>query len=153
MQYVMFMIPSVYGSADADEMPSPEMVDAMMTYNQELADAGVLESLNGLHPPTAGVQVRFGADGSSVSEMESAGAVGGYWILNVSSHEAAVEWARRCPALPSYAVARPSAAARRRWSTSGATGLWRSGIPVARVSRMRSGRVSPVISSAGTAAA
>ncbi|HNL52138.1 MAG: YciI family protein [Candidatus Nanopelagicales bacterium] len=100
MQYVMFMIPSVYGSADADEMPSPEMVDAMMTYNQELADAGVLESLNGLHPPTAGVQVRFGADGSSVSEMESAGAVGGYWILNVSSHEAAVEWARRCPALP-----------------------------------------------------
>ena len=90
MQYVMFMIPSVYGSAEADEMPSPEMVDAMMTYNQELADAGVLESLNGLHPPTSGVQVRFGEDGSSVSDIESAGAVGGYWILNVSSHEAAV---------------------------------------------------------------
>ena len=63
-------------------------------------DAGVLESLNGLHPPTSGVQVRFGEDGSSVSDIESAGAVGGYWILNVSSHEAAVEWARRCPALP-----------------------------------------------------
>ena len=73
---------------------------AVPTFLLALADAGVLESLNGLHPPTSGVQVRFGEDGSSVSDIESAGAVGGYWILNVSSHEAAVEWARRCPALP-----------------------------------------------------
>lgn len=100
MRYVMFMIPAVYGTDAADEMPSPEMVEAMMTYNAQLADAGMLESLNGLHPPAEGVRVAFGPDGPAVTAIESRGAVGGYWILNVSSHEAAVEWARRCPALP-----------------------------------------------------
>jgi hypothetical protein len=100
MRYVMFMIPAVYASQDPDEAPSPEMIQAMMKYNADLADAGVLESVNGLHPPTVGVQVTFGADGSTVSHIASEGSVGGYWIIDVSSHEAAVEWARRCPALP-----------------------------------------------------
>lgn len=100
MRYVMFMIPAVYGTDAADEMPSPEMIDAMMTYNAELADAGVLEALNGLHPPSAGVRLAFGADGPEVVQVAPDGAVGGYWILNVESSQAAVDWARRCPALP-----------------------------------------------------
>jgi hypothetical protein len=99
MRYVMFMIPAVYGTDD-DPMPSAEMVEAMMNYNAELADAGVLESLNGLHPPAAGIRLTFDADGPHMTSTETAGAVGGYWVLNVDSHEAAVAWARRCPALP-----------------------------------------------------
>jgi hypothetical protein len=100
MRYVMFMIPAVYGTDDADPMPSAEMVAQMMAYNAELADAGILESLNGLHPPSRGVRVTFSEDGAAVVAAESQGAVGGYWVLNVDSHEAAVEWAKRCPALP-----------------------------------------------------
>ena len=100
MRYVMFMIPAVYGTDAADDMPSPEMIDAMMKYNAELAEAGVLESLNGLHPPSHGLRVTFGTDAPRVESVEPEGAVGGYWILDVDSHEAAVAWAKRCPALP-----------------------------------------------------
>ena len=100
MRYVMFMIPAVYGTDAADDMPSPEMIDAMMKYNAELAEAGVLESLNGLHPPSHGLRVTFGTDAPRVESVEPDGAVGGYWILDVDSHEAAVAWAKRCPALP-----------------------------------------------------
>lgn len=95
----MFMIPAVYGSDD-DPMPTAEQVESMMNYNAELADAGVLESLNGLHPPAAGVRLEFGDEGAEVAVPSAQGAVGGYWILNAESHEAAVEWARRCPAMP-----------------------------------------------------
>jgi hypothetical protein len=100
MRYVMFMIPAVYATTDEPVMPSAEMVEEMMNYNAELAEAGVLESLNGLHPPSAGLRLVFGADGPQTTGSPSAGAIGGYWVLNVGSHEAAVEWARRCPALP-----------------------------------------------------
>ena len=100
MRYVMFMIPAVYATDAADEMPSPDMIDEMMKYNAELAEAGVLESLNGLHPPSHGLRVTFGHEGSQVASIDADGAVGGYWILDVDSHEAAVAWAKRCPALP-----------------------------------------------------
>ncbi len=100
MRYLMLMIPAVYATDAADEMPSPEMIDAMMTYNAELADAGILEALNGLHPPGLGVRVTFGEGGPVTTSVDPDGSIGGYWILNVDSHEAAVAWARRCPALP-----------------------------------------------------
>ena len=100
MRYVMFMIPAVYGTDAADELPSVEMIEQMMKYNSALADAGILESLNGLHPPSLGVRLEFGDDGPRVAGVGGAGAVGGYWILDVDSHEAAVAWVRRCPALP-----------------------------------------------------
>lgn len=100
MRYVMFMIPAVYGTDAADETPSPEAVDAMVRYNADLAEAGVLEALDGLHPPNLGVHLTFGPDGPAVAEMASEGAVGGFWILSVESHEAAVNLARRCPAAP-----------------------------------------------------
>lgn len=98
MRYVLFMIPAAYGTDAADEMPSPEMIDEMMRYNAELADAGVLESLNGLHPPSSGLRLTFGPEGPVTDSTANEGAVGGYWILNVDSHEAAAAWARRCPA-------------------------------------------------------
>ncbi len=100
MRYVMLMIPAVYGTDAADELPSAQMIQKMMKYNSDLAHAGVLESLNGLHPPSQGVRFQFGGDGPSMVNTEVEGAVGGYWILKVESHEAAVAWAKRCPAMP-----------------------------------------------------
>lgn len=94
MRYVMFMIPAVHGTDGADEMPSAEM----MKYNSELAEAGILEALNGLHPPGLGVRLLFGPEGPVASSTRSEGAVGRYWIIDVDSHEAAVAWASRCPA-------------------------------------------------------
>lgn len=100
MRYLMFMIPAAHGMDATADLPSVEMIDTMMKYNAQLADAGILESLNGLHPPSLGVRLTFGGESPQVGGVDPEGAVGGYWILNVETHEAAVEWARRCPAQP-----------------------------------------------------
>lgn len=100
MRYVMFMIPAVYGTESAEDPPSLEMIDAMMAYNAELVDAGILEVVEGLHPPGRGVRLEFEGEGASLGDVVAEGAVGGFWIINVDSHEAAQAWASRCPALP-----------------------------------------------------
>jgi hypothetical protein len=38
-------------------MPDPKKVEEMMRYNESLQKAGVLLSLDGLHPPTTGARV------------------------------------------------------------------------------------------------
>lgn len=100
MRYIMFMIPAVYATDAEDAMPSAEMVEKMMAYNTALAEAGVLVSLDGLHPPASAVRFEFTDAGPRPLDTQGRGAVGGYWVLNVDSHEAAVEWARRVPAAP-----------------------------------------------------
>lgn len=99
MRYVMFMIPAAYGTQAADVAPSMEMIDAMMAYNAELADAGILEVVEGLHPPSRGVRLEFDGVEARPADVAAQGAVGGFWIINVESHEAAQAWASRCPAL------------------------------------------------------
>jgi len=59
MRFMMLMIPAGYQSAAPDRMPEPEAVAAMMKYNEELKAAGVLLSLDGLHPPAKGARVTF----------------------------------------------------------------------------------------------
>jgi hypothetical protein len=39
-----------------------------------------------------------------LEEVAAEGAVGGYWVIEVDSHEAAVAWASRVPALPGDVV-------------------------------------------------
>ena len=101
MRYMMLMIPGGYASAAPDAMPSPEAVQAMMTYNEGLNQAGVLLALEGLHPPASGARISFKGrkplviDGPFAEVKE---VVGGYWIIDVGSREEAIEWARRCPA-------------------------------------------------------
>ncbi len=108
MRFMMFMIPSVYQpdapagkKAEEGFAPSAEAVAAMTKYNEELAKAGVLISLDGLHPMLNGARVSFlhgkpvVIDGLSVNVKE---VVGGYWIIDVKSKEEAIEWAKRCPA-------------------------------------------------------
>ncbi len=59
MRFMMLMIPLGYESAPAKLELDPERVAAMMRYNQALKDAGVLITLEGLHPPAAGARVKF----------------------------------------------------------------------------------------------
>ncbi len=100
MRYMMFMIPAVYGADAVDAMPSAEQVAVMMAYNQQLADAGVLVSLDGLHPPASAQRWEFTGDAAVPVAVPTVGAVGGYWILDVESHEQAVGWAQQVPAFP-----------------------------------------------------
>ncbi|WP_028006532.1 YciI family protein [Solimonas flava] len=101
MRFMMLMIPKGYETAAADAMPSAEAVAAMMKYNEELQQAGVLLALDGLHPPASGARVSFKGGTPTVTDgpfAETKEVVGGYWMIRVNSREEAIAWACRCPA-------------------------------------------------------
>src|SRR6185437_5040736 len=86
---------------EAGEMPDAKLMEPMMKYNAELAKAGVLLALDGLHPTSKGARVSFKAGKPTVKDgpfTEARELIGGYWMWQVRSKEEAVEWARRCPA-------------------------------------------------------
>jgi len=75
MRFVMFMIPAVYQGkagreAGADFAPSAKDVEAMMKYNEELAKAGALIALDGLHSPATGATTQLiPGDSASVGPL------------------------------------------------------------------------------------
>jgi hypothetical protein len=98
MRFMMFIYP---GIQEEDWEPSPDDVAAMGRYNEELRKAGMLLSLDGLHPPAEGAVVDFAGGKASVTDgpfAEAKEVVGGYWLIQARSKEEAVEWASRCPA-------------------------------------------------------
>jgi hypothetical protein len=100
MRFMMLVIPKGYETAQPDAMPPADAVAKMMKYNEELAKAGVLLSLDGLFPPSAGVRVSFGGGKPKVTDgpfAEAKECVGGYWMIQVKSKEEAIEWAKRAP--------------------------------------------------------
>jgi len=103
MKFMVLMIPGNSKSYEAGAMPEPAAIDKMMKYNEDLAKAGVLLALDGLHPTSKGARLAFGGGKPSVTDgpfTEARELIGGYWMWQVKSKEEAVEWAKRCPADP-----------------------------------------------------
>jgi hypothetical protein len=101
MRFMMLMIPAGYAAAAAGTMPSAEAVAAMMKYNEALREAGVLITLDGLHPPSMGARVSFPGGKPVVTDgpfAEAKEVLGGYWMIDVTCREEAIAWAKRCPA-------------------------------------------------------
>ena len=101
MRFMMLMIPLGYETAPPDVKLDPERVAAMMKYNQALKDAGVLITLDGLHPPSMGARVSFAGGKPVVTDgpfTEAKEVLCGYWMIDVTSREEAIGWAKRCPA-------------------------------------------------------
>ncbi|MHC2625240.1 hypothetical protein ACVIW2_007272 [Bradyrhizobium huanghuaihaiense] len=101
MRFMMLMIPLGYESAPADVQLDPERVSAMMRYNEALKDAGVLITLDGLHPPSMGARVSFATGEPVVTDgpfAEAKEVLGGYWMIDVASRAEAIAWAKKCPA-------------------------------------------------------
>ena len=101
MRCMMLMIPKGYEKAAPGTMPDPKAVIAMMKYNETLQKAGVLLTLDGLHPPSAGARVSFQGGKPVVTDgpfIETREVIGGYWMIQVNSIAEAIEWAARCPA-------------------------------------------------------
>jgi hypothetical protein len=101
MRFMMLMIPSGYGTAPAGTMPAADAVAAMMKYNEALKAAGVLITLDGLHPPSMGARVSFAGGKPMVTDgpfTEAKEVLGGYWMIEVKSRDEAIAWAKRCPA-------------------------------------------------------
>lgn len=108
MKFMMFMIPKVYQPGTPDDekageefAPPAEAIESMMKFNEELANAGILVALDGLHPPTNGARVSFKGEEPTVTDgpfAEAKEVIGGYWVIDVSSKDEAIEWATKCPA-------------------------------------------------------
>lgn len=101
MRFMMLMIPKGYEKAEPGTVPDADAVEEMMKYNAELQEAGVLLSLEGLHPLSMGARVSFSGGEPTVTDgpfVETNEVLGGFWMIQVASREEAIEWARRCPA-------------------------------------------------------
>jgi hypothetical protein len=88
MRFMMLMIPLGYETAPPDVQLDPERVAAMMRYNEALKDAGVLITLDGLHPPSMGARVSFATGAPIVTDgpfAEAKEVLGGYWMIEVAS--------------------------------------------------------------------
>ena len=108
MRFMMMMIPRVYQPdtppgerAQEGFAPPAEAVAKMMKFNEELAKAGALIALDGLHPSSKGALVSFAGGKPKVTDgpfTEAKDVIGGYWMIQAKSKLEAVEWAKRCPA-------------------------------------------------------
>jgi hypothetical protein len=101
MRFMMLMIPQGYEMAAPGTVPPADAVAAMMKYNEALKEAGVLITLEGLHPPSMGARVSFAGGKPVVTDgpfTEAKEVLGGYWMIEVASRAEAIEWAKKCPA-------------------------------------------------------
>ena len=107
MRFMMLMIPLGYETAPPDVQLDPERVAAMMRYNEALKHAGVLITLDGLHPPSMGARVSFATGEPIVTDgpfAEAKEVLGGYWMIEVASRAEAIAWAKQCPASPNEII-------------------------------------------------
>ncbi|HEX4110743.1 MAG TPA: YciI family protein [Solirubrobacteraceae bacterium] len=105
MRFMMLIYPNI--PQDAQWAPTPETIEVMGRFNQQLSDAGVLLALDGLHGTREGARVAFTDAGNTVTDgpfAEAKEILGGYWMINVASREEAVGWASRCPASPGQTI-------------------------------------------------
>jgi hypothetical protein len=101
MRFMMLMIPNVDEDNWTPKAEDVAAVAAMGRYNEELSKAGVLLSLDGLHPSAQGARLAFSGGRAQVADgpfTEAKELIGGYWMIEVSSKAEAVQWASRCPA-------------------------------------------------------
>jgi hypothetical protein len=83
MRFMMLMIPRGYEKAAPGTLPDAKAVEAMMKYNEALQKAGVLLTLDGLHPPSMGARVAFPGGKPKVTDgpfAEAKEVIGGYWM-------------------------------------------------------------------------
>ena len=87
-------------ASEAGAMPSEKLLTEMGNFNEELVKAGVMLAGEGLHPSAKGARVRFSGSQRTVIDgpfAESKELIAGFWIIDVSSREEAIEWMKRCP--------------------------------------------------------
>ncbi len=101
MRFMMLMVPKGYEQTAPGTVPDAKAVAAMMKYNEALQKAGVLVTLDGLHPPSMGARVSFAGGKPTVTDgpfAEAKEVIDGYWMIQVASRDEAIAWATRCPA-------------------------------------------------------
>ncbi len=96
---VMVLVKATEDS-EAGVMPTTEMFEAMGAFNEELVNAGIMQTGDGLTPTAQGKRIAFDGDSRTVIDGPfgvTNELVAGFWIWEVRDMTEAVEWAKRCP--------------------------------------------------------
>jgi hypothetical protein len=96
------MIVKATSDSEAGAPPSPELLEAMQKYNEELVKAGVLLAADGLQPSSGGIRISYPEPGGKPKIVDGPFAeakemIAGYTLIEVKSREEALEWALRMP--------------------------------------------------------
>lgn len=98
MRFMMFIYPGV--KEEADWTPSAEAVAAMSKYNEELTRAGVLLSLDGLHPTSEGARISFEGGKRRITDgpfAETKEYLGGFYLFECANLDDALRYAAKIP--------------------------------------------------------
>jgi len=98
MRYMMIVKAS--RASESGVMPTEAQFAEMGAYNEQLAEAGVLVDLSGLKPTSKGAKIRFFGGKRTLTEgpfVEDSNIVAGFWIIQVKSHQEAIDWAMKAP--------------------------------------------------------
>ena len=86
--------------SEAGVLPDEQGLTEMGKYNEELVKAGVMLAGEGLHPSSKGARVTYSGAKRTVTDgpfTEAKELIAGFWLIQVTSKEEALEWARRIP--------------------------------------------------------
>ena len=87
-------------ASENNEMPTPELLEAMGKFNEELVNAGVMLAGEGLRASSMGARVEFKGAKRTVVDgpfPETKELIAGYWMWQCKSLEEAIEWVKKCP--------------------------------------------------------
>ena len=79
---------------------SPELLNAMGKFNEELVKAGVMLAGEGLQPTSKAKRVKFSGAKPTVIDgpfAETKELIAGFWLWQVKSMDEAIEWLKRSP--------------------------------------------------------
>jgi hypothetical protein len=86
--------------SEAGVMPEEELIAAMATYHEELAQAGALLDAAGLQPSVKGWRIQYFGDKRTFVDgpfAETKELIAGYTLIQVKSRAEAIEWTKRFP--------------------------------------------------------
>jgi hypothetical protein len=84
---------------------SQELLAQMMSYNEEMAKAGVLIGGDGLMPSSRGARIQFKGGKPTVTDgpfAEAKELVAGYTLIQVGSRQEALDWVKKWPPLDGH---------------------------------------------------
>jgi hypothetical protein len=96
---VMVIVKATNDSEDG-KLPTPELLEQMGAFNQQLMDAGIFVDGAGAKPSAKGARVVFSGPNRSVTRGPFPNVhelVSGYWIWKVRDLNEAIDWVKRCP--------------------------------------------------------
>ena len=89
-------------NTEGGTLPSKTLLEAMGKYMEEMGQAGVLQSAEGLQASSRGFRIKFSKGKPTLTAGPFADAkesIEGFCIIQVKSKEEALDWAKRWPAI------------------------------------------------------